>query len=198
MSLQSLLIIFARNPKLGSVKTRLAADVGDDKALDIYKELLHKTRQITEPLAIDKLVAYSDYINTDDLWNGYFKVEQTSGDLGKRMHDAFKIGFDSDYERIIIIGTDCYDLDTTDIKKAITDLAENDAVIGPAEDGGYYLIGLSKMVPEIFQNKSWSTDKLIAETRQEIQNLGLSHTELRTLNDVDHKSDLNEALINLL
>lgn len=198
MSLQSLLIIFARNPQLGSVKTRLAADIGEEKALDIYKVLLERTHQITEPLDIDKLVAYSDYINTDDLWNGYFKVEQTEGDLGKRMHDAFKIGFDSDYERIVLIGTDCYELETSDIQKAFADLEHHDAVVGPAEDGGYYLIGLSKMVPNLFHNKSWSTEKLLGETKNEIQNLGLTHTELRTLNDVDQKSDLNEALINLL
>ena len=187
---KNLLLIFTRNPELGKAKTRLAKSVGDKTALTIYKFLLDKTKEVTQNLTCDKAVYYSVKVRKNDIWdaNIYQKHQQIGEDLGIRMQNAFKNSFDKDYEKVMIIGSDLYDLTPNIIEDAFTKLNTNDVVIGPAEDGGYYLLGMNVLQPHIFQNKEWGTSSVRKET---LANLKDKKVHLLTmLNDVDVFEDI--------
>lgn len=192
MQSKNLLIIFYRNPELGKVKTRLAKTLGDEKALAIYLKLSSHTRAITENLAIDKVVYYSNFVDTEDVWPNttFQKKLQNGNDLGEKMNNAFAEGFQSGYERVCIIGTDCFELSRDIIKQAFDQLHTNDAVIGPAKDGGYYLLGMKKPIPVLFKNKAWSSDTVATDTIQNFKDLSLSYAQLAVLTDVDEEKDL--------
>ncbi|MEQ8628341.1 TIGR04282 family arsenosugar biosynthesis glycosyltransferase [Ekhidna sp.] len=192
----SLLMIFVKNLIPGMVKTRLAEDIGIDKALDVYQELIHHTHKITKKLEVDKSVYYSEYVEIEDIWdNGDFKLTSQKGfTLGEKMSNAFDEAFDS-YNKVIIIGSDCYDLSSKHIKLAFEMLEENDVVVGPAKDGGYYLLGMSEFFPQLFQDKEYSTGKVLRELLEEAEELELSVYKLPELNDVDTLDDLKETNI---
>ncbi|MEP7253972.1 MAG: TIGR04282 family arsenosugar biosynthesis glycosyltransferase, partial [Ginsengibacter sp.] len=164
--MKSALIIFVRNPVLGKVKSRLAATLGPEKALEIYKALLKHTRDISVDLFCDKFIFYEDFVNENDLWPNdvYKKYLQEGSDLGSRMEKAFKQLFDSRYEKVVIVGSDCYELSDNAIKNAFYLLSENDIVIGPASDGGYYLLGMKKFIPQLFEDKKWSSETVYIDT----------------------------------
>ena len=196
---KNLLIIFYRNPQLGRIKTRLAAEIGDSKALAIYLFLSAHTRNITEHLPEDKVVFYSDYIDTEDSWTNsiYQKDLQNGPDLGQRMYNAFSNGFERGYQSICIVGTDCFELTSSIITDAFNALTSFDAVIGPAKDGGYYLLGMNQLRKEFFANKSWSTDSVFKDTIADFQKASIKFHELPVLSDVDERADLPEELRNL-
>lgn len=191
-----LLLIFVKNPILGQVKTRLAATVGKEKALEIYLKLLDYTEGITIELPIDKVVFYSNFIDNNDIWDQkhYQKQLQSQGDLGQKMSDAFEWGFQSGYKEICIIGSDCYELNPEIIMSGFQELSTHDAVLGPTRDGGYYLLGLKKLRGELFQNKNWGTDSVAADTLNDLNELDLDYRTLETLNDVDTEDDLPKEL----
>lgn len=191
---RSLLMIFYRNPVKGKVKTRLAATVGADKALTIFRMLASHTRLISEDLPMDKIVFYSDQIETNDLWpeDVFQKALQKGSDLGERMEHAFNEGFGEGYHRICIIGTDCYELTGEIIDAAFRSLESADAVIGPAQDGGYYLLGMNRPLNNVFHNKRWSTETVFRDTIQDFESLGLQYRRLVLLRDVDTEGDLPE------
>lgn len=188
----SLLIILVKNPVLGKAKTRLAATIGDEKALDIYKFLLGKTKQETIDLPTDKVVYYSGFIDHSDLWDNdkYLKMLQPSGGLGDKISSAFNQAFADGYQRVCIIGSDSYDLKQIHLESAFKALQRNEAVIGPAEDGGYYLLGMSQMNALLFENKNWSTETVASDTIKDFKALSLSYEVLPTLNDIDTEADL--------
>ena len=193
--MKNALIIFVRNLVLGKVKTRLAADIGNEKALQVYEHLLEHTHSITKNLAVTKLVYYADDINEDDLWNGFEKRLQQGNDLGERMQDTFKHLFNEGYSKVCIIGSDCYELNNNIIETAFEKLDNADVVIGPVMDGGYYLLGCNKLIPEFFINKAWSTETVFADTLKDASALKLSIQQLPVLNDIDDEKDLcNSAL----
>ena len=187
---ENLLLIFTRNPELGKVKTRLAKTVGAQTALSIYTFLLYKTKEIATKVASDKAVYYSVRIRENDLWDAtiFQKHQQIGADLGSRMLHAFKNGFIAGYKKILIIGSDLYDLTPEIIEKAFTDLADNDLVIGPAEDGGYYLLGMKSMHPKIFKNKDWGTETVREKTLEDLKDKKV--LLLPELNDVDIFEDI--------
>ncbi|MGY3051938.1 rSAM/selenodomain-associated transferase 1 [Pedobacter sp. UYEF25] len=189
------LIIFVRHPELGKVKTRLAASIGDEKALVIYQKLLRHTFTVTKPLTAAKFVFYAETIQKMDLWNeqGYWKCKQKGRDLGERMKHAFSFLFDQGFKRVIIIGSDCYLLTSRTILDAFEMLSTHQMVIGPAEDGGYYLLGMTKLYPEVFENKIWSTDQIAAQTIQDARKMGVKFSLLTTLSDVDEFDDLAKS-----
>ncbi len=194
MSLESknLLLIFTRNPELGKCKTRLAATVGDQTALDIYTFLLEHTVSITQNLAVDKQVHYSVKVRSNDLWSEdtYHKLRQEGDDLGIRMENAFKNGFAQGYENIIIIGSDMYDLSQKDLEQAFEALYAHDYVVGPALDGGYYLLGMKKIHTNIFKNKVWGTSTVLEDTLKDLH--GFSVKKLEERNDIDFYEDLKD------
>lgn len=186
-------IIFVRQPQLGKVKTRIAAAVGNNAALAIYKKLLQHTYEITSPLSCAKFVFYADAINNNDLWNdGYQKLLQANGDLGMRMKAAFKYLFEKGYNRICIVGSDCYELTPAIITNAFYLLKTHDVVIGPAKDGGYYLLGMKDGVKEIFDGVEWSTESVLQQTLLNIQEYKHTFTLLQQLNDIDTIHDVPE------
>ena len=187
---KNLLLVFTRNPELGKVKTRLAKTVGDQIALTIYTFLLERTRDIAIKVAADKAVYYSVKIRENDIWDpSIFKKHQQNGeDLGIRMLHAFKNGFDEGYEKIIIIGSDLYDLTAKTIEKAFTLLDKNDVVIGPAEDGGYYLLGINSLEEKVFKNKNWGTETVRKDTLEDLKDKKVFL--LKELNDVDVFEDI--------
>ncbi len=191
-----LLIIFYRNPELGKVKTRLAATVGDAKALAIYYKLASHTRTIASELDCDRVVYYSDYIDTEDAWSNseFSKKLQWGGDLGTRMENAFEIAFANGYKRVCIIGTDCMELTTHIVVKAFESLATKDAVVGPAVDGGYYLLGMNRFIPELFREKEWSTSSVCKDTINDFTQLAINYHQLPMLRDVDTEADLPDEL----
>ena len=199
-SSKDLLLIFTRNPELGKCKTRLAATVGDETAVDIYNFLLRHTVSITENLNAAKQVWYSEEIWDDDIWDDAFydKRLQQGENLGIRMAHAFHEGFASGYERIIIIGSDMFDLSQKDLAHAFDRLKENDYVIGPAEDGGYYLLGMKAFDPKLFRNKTWGGEMVLQDTLTDLKDE--KHAVLEERNDVDVYDDIkdNEAFAHFL
>lgn len=188
---KNLVLIFTRNPELGKVKSRLAKDVGENAALAIYKFLLNHTKNVTQNLLVDKQVWYSENVTEHDIWDAkiYDKYEQLQvNDLGKRMEQAFKLGFKKGYEKIVIIGSDLYDIEGRDFYKAFEALNSNEAVIGPATDGGFYLLGMKKMIPEVFENKNWGNDTVLKSTLKDLEKY--TFTQLEEKNDVDYLSDI--------
>lgn len=199
------IIIFIKNPILGKVKTRLAATVGDEKALEVYEQLLKHTRSTTQPLPIEKHLFYSDFVDEEDKWpeDVYVKYLQTqNADLGKKMYDAFLLLHEKAYQKVVIIGSDCLELDGDMLHKAYVSLAENDAVIGPAKDGGYYAIGFNferiekdeEVLNKVFLNKDWSHENVAKEAIAAVEQLGLKTHILPELNDIDSEEDAKELL----
>lgn len=184
------LLIFTRNPELGKVKTRLAKTIGDENALQVYKDLLQHTMAQTKKVDCDRFVFYDSAIIENDIWNDAFyqKKLQSAGDLGDKMQAAFELLFDKGYAKCIIVGSDLFDLKSEIIETAFIALEKNDVVLGPAEDGGYYLLGLKGMHSPLFENKNWGTATVLAESLKDLK----SHKVhlLPTLNDIDTFEDL--------
>ncbi len=192
---KNLLLILTRNPELGKCKTRLAAKVGDEAALEIYKFLLQRTVDFTKNLAVEKWVFYSEEIWEEDIWdnNIYSKKLQKGIDLGERMKNAFADGFNAGFENVIIIGSDMYHLSQSDLEEAFAQLQTHDFVVGPAEDGGYYLLGMKSLKEELFQSKNWGTDTVLKDTLKDISTFKVSLLEEK--NDIDHYEDIKDIKV---
>ena len=191
------IIIFVRNPILGKVKTRLAKTIGDIEALKVYNSLLEHTMQQTENLTCDKFLFYDTIVGQNDIFdnNKYIKKIQTGNDLGEKMENAFQELFQIGYKNIIIIGSDLFDLNTNHIENAFLKMENHEVVIGPAEDGGYYLLGLKKIIPLIFKNKNWGTETVLKQTLENLTTFNVSFLE--TLNDIDTFEDLEKHQIKI-
>lgn len=185
------LIIFIKNPIKGTVKTRLAKDAGDDQALEIYKELLAHTRQITAPLKVEKLLYYSKSIEENDEWPNviYQKSVQVMGGLGEKMMAAFQEAFEAGYQKAVIIGSDCIALNSLILEDAFSQLDTHDFVIGPTFDGGYYLIGMKTLLPDVFTRKNWSTESVFPDTIEDLQQAQKNYFLLPQLSDIDYLED---------
>jgi uncharacterized protein len=189
---KKLLIIFYRNPELGKVKNRLAVTIGEERALAIYLLMAAHARKTSLAIHVDKVVYYSRFIDTEDNWlnNDFQKRLQQGEDLGEKMKHAFEESFSSGYESVCIIGTDCLELTKEILNEAFECLTHQDAVLGPAVDGGYYLLGMNRMIPELFANKKWSTSTVCEDTIEDLKLLQCSYHLLPVLHDVDNESDL--------
>jgi hypothetical protein len=187
---ENALIIFTRNPELGKVKTRLARTIGDIKALQVYENLILHTSLVTQDLAFDKFVFYSDAITMGDVWDDtrYQKRLQKKGDLGKKMLASFREVFKIGYQKVVIIGCDVFDLRADHLRQAFIHLDTYDCVVGPAEDGGYYLLGMKTLHRSLFANKHWGGATVLAETLAALTSYKVA--QLETLNDIDTIEDL--------
>ncbi|MEL6969742.1 MAG: TIGR04282 family arsenosugar biosynthesis glycosyltransferase [Bacteroidota bacterium] len=185
------LIIFIKNPELGKAKTRLAQDVGPEKALQIYQTLLAHTREVTQAVPAQRLLFYSSFVDATDAWSAddFDKHLQASGGLGHRMEEAFTLAFGQNNGPVLIIGSDCAQLNASIVQQGIDALQENDFVIGPAEDGGYYLLGMQAFHPEVFRDIEWSTSAVFPQTRAIIEAHNWSLSLLPTLSDIDYLED---------
>lgn len=194
MAQDALLIVFIKNFEKGKVKSRLARDVGETEALQIYRRLLDYTRSVVEPLDVDVQAWFSNFIPDRTRWNGerIMQRKQCGDDLGERMSIAVREGFASGYEKVAVIGSDCGEISTGIIREAFNQLETCEAVIGPAVDGGYYLIGMNDYYSALFKEKDWSTPELLNQTLQTLDEQSLSYQLLPELNDVDTLDDWNQ------
>lgn len=189
------LIIFTKNPVLGKCKTRLAKTIGDEKALNIYCFLLQHTVNVTSFVEEVKYVFYSESIQEDDVWDHSFyrKKIQRGANLGERMENAFTELFEFGHKNIVIIGSDIFDLTLQDLEIAFATLVNHDFVIGPAQDGGYYLLGMKEMYATVFKNKKWGSDSVLKDTLKDLQGKTIFKLPLR--NDVDVVEDIKNIEI---
>lgn len=186
-------MLFVKNPIVGKVKTRLAVSIGAEKALEVYQQLLTYTAGVTVAVPQAKCVFYSDFIPESDLFfpdADFQKAIQMGADLGERMKNAFADAFLQGADSVLIIGSDCPQITPDLLLMAFESLICNDAVIGPATDGGYYLLGMKRLIPDLFAYKKWSTDTVLADTLTDLDRLRLTYTLLPTLSDVDEAKDL--------
>lgn len=190
------LIIFVKNPEAGKVKTRLAFTLGNEKALEIYIKLIKHTRTIVTSVEADIFVLYIATPGNNDLWqeNIFHKKIQHGKSLGDKMLNAFNEMFDSGYENVSIIGSDCIELTAAIINQGFRELESSDLVIGPASDGGYYFLGMKRIHAVLFDNIEWSTGKVLGQTIAVCDNKQLTYTLLPELNDIDVEADWLKAM----
>jgi len=184
--------IFVKNPEVGKVKTRLASKVGEELALKIYQQLLSYTEKMVSSVVAKREVWYSQYLNENDLWDNelFEKNVQIGDNLGSRMRQAFQESYlKNENAKVVLIGSDCAELEKAHINDAFEKLTTNELVIGPAKDGGYYLIGMSKFMPEVFDKISWSTSQVLEQTLKRANGINASYYLLEKLNDVDEVED---------
>ena len=187
--IKELLIVFVKNIKLGKVKTRLAKTIGDDGAFQVYKRLVEMTESATSKLSMDKRIYFSDVV-IEEKWPGFRKTIQSGNDLGEKMQHAFEDAFRDGYNRVILIGSDLPTISGDIVINAFECLNEKDVVLGPAEDGGYYLIGLSAPEFHVFKDKPWSEGTLLDITLKELEANNMTYNLLKELNDIDTYEDL--------
>ena len=186
------IIIFIKNPELGKVKTRLAATVGSERALGIYQQLIALTLKAVKHINADKFIYFSDMTDSSISFMdvAFYQVVQHGKDLGERMEHAFTDVFKKLYRNIVIIGTDCPGIDSAILETAFLKLSSSDVVIGPATDGGYYLLGMSKECPMLFRNIEWSTSTVLQKTIAFCNDNAIGYSLLTELSDVDEEKDL--------
>ena len=194
--IENALIIFAKNKIEGQVKTRLAATLGNEIALEIYKQLLLNLHQNIQFIKVKKIVYYSSFME-DDIWEKEFyqKKIQTGNDLGERMSNAFAEVFKNKegnflQKKVIIIGTDCPGINQNILETAFEKLNDFDVVIGSALDGGYYLLGMRSENSFLFNDINWSTDQVLNQTIKHCKENNLSYFLLPELSDIDDEKDL--------
>jgi len=187
---KDLLIIMAKAPILGRVKTRLAQAIGVQKALDVYIELLKHTINTANKIE-EKKVIFWDTISVDLPKITIKNRLQANGTIGDKMHHAFMSYFEKKYDRVVLIGSDCYDLEAKHLRTAFDMLKEFDAVIGPAKDGGYYLIGFQQKSyhQDVFKQIDWSTASVFSKTLQRFDEKKYHYFTLEECNDLDLHED---------
>lgn len=192
---KSLLIIFVKNLVPGHVKTRLAEEIGIDGALDVYQYLVEHTAEITEDLEVDKAVFYSEYVEIEDIWDDsqYKLLIQKGKSLGERMSNAFEKAFETGYEKVVIIGSDSIEISEKHLNDAFKQLDDHDYVIGPAKDGGYYLLGMKEPSPLFFEGKKYGHDKVLKELLEEVAKTQKEFSLLDELSDIDTFQDLKDS-----
>ena len=186
------LVIFVKAPRPGLVKTRLAQAIGAEAACDAYRMLAQTLFDRLKGLQnVELHFDPADAVSEIEPWlnAGWRAIPQGSGDLGQRLAHAFEDAFETGARRVVIIGSDCPAITIADIQTAWAGLAEHDLVLGPATDGGYWLIGLTRPQPALFQQIAWSSATVLRETQIAAQTAHLRVKLLRQLADVDTGSD---------
>jgi len=192
------LVIFAKYPEKGRVKTRLAKTLGAEKATEFYRLCAEHLFQETEKLTpeIERFIYYDGVENEKALreWagGGFAYCAQGTGGLGKRLENAFCAQFSRGAERVVAVASDVPDISSSIVSKAFRLLEGHETVIGPCHDGGYYLIGMNRMYWEIFEGIPWSTGRVYAQTLAKINQLGISLRRLPRLRDIDTGEDFHQ------
>jgi uncharacterized protein len=187
------LIIFINNHLQGAVKTKLANSIGEKEAMAIYRQLLVHTYNITSKSKFEIYLFYSDTIKYDDYWTVSVKCHkylQNGNNQAERMLNAFELVFAQGYNKVIFIGSDCIELESRHIKQAFNYLDDTDIVIGPAQDGGYYLLGMRRLFAHLFTSNAWNTVPVFNEKLIAIEAQGLSFSLLDVLSDVDDQKEM--------
>lgn len=192
------LIVFTRYPEAGKTKTRLIPVLGKEGAAKLHQQLTEGTISQAKQLKNTRQLFVEVYFTGGSqklmeawLGNDIFYQNQVTGDLGLKMAAAFEMSFNSGIEKVVLIGTDCPGLNADLMAKAFNELDGQDLVLGPALDGGYYLIGLRRFVPEIFMGINWGTAEVLGQSVAIAQNLNLAIAYLPPLADIDRPEDIS-------
>jgi uncharacterized protein len=199
------LVIFAKAPIPGQVKTRLCPPLTPDEAATLHGSFVLDTLERTTVLVtklklpLDRYLACAPaathvFFRIMEERQGVRLIDQVGGDLGTRMNHAFTTLFSQGYRRILLMGTDVPTLPLDHFKQAFTALEHHDLMLGPAFDGGYYLIGLKQPLPELFADIPWSSDQVLKLTQEKAASLRLKTGLIQPWRDVDTLADL-QALI---
>ncbi|MBL1209714.1 TIGR04282 family arsenosugar biosynthesis glycosyltransferase [Geminocystis sp. GBBB08] len=197
LSAKKSLIIFTRYPEIGKTKTRLIPAIGAEKATDLHRQMteetLSKVQQLKEFLDLDIRIYFVG--GNLDLMKGWLGKQynyylQIEGDLGLKMYSAFDDTFIQDNQQVIIIGIDCPQLNYHILQEAFVALNNHDLVIGKAQDGGYYLLGLNQLNKTLFTNINWGTSQVFSQTMAIANKLKWSVYQLPVLRDIDTPEDL--------
>ena len=183
--------ILARRAELGKGKRRLAATLGDEATLAVYRRLIRRCAAAVAESGLDATVYFDPAPGDTDVWLPHrfgHAVQPATPDLGVRIANAAEAGL-SDADGVLLIGTDCPDLTGALLREAADALATGDAVLGPSTDGGYYLLGIKAIPPGLFTDIEWSTARVAGQTRAVLAKAGLSVRELPALTDVDEEAD---------
>lgn len=204
------LVIFTRFPVPGKTKTRLIPALGADAAADLQRRLTEHTLAGMMPLADAGVCAieirFADATLSEmQNWLGerHRLRSQCEGDLGERMAEAFSNAFEGGAQRCAIIGIDCPALTANHVQQAFDALASSDLALGPATDGGYYLIGLTRagagsVVPGLFDGMAWGSDTVLEDTLRRATHARVTHALLEPLDDVDRPEDLAQLDVSAL
>ncbi len=193
------LFVMAKDPRAGQVKTRLCPPLTPEMAAELYQCFLLDVLELVAGLpGVDPAVAFSPPEAREafsGIASGRFRLlSQEGADLGARLENAFRVLFQSGYERVAAVSTDSPDLPAEHLHEAFARLEAADVVLGPCPDGGYYLIALSTLIPELFRNMPWSTDCVLVETATRVKRLGLRLSLLPEWADVDTAADLQRLV----
>ena len=190
-----LLVIVTKNSEAGLVKTRLAQTIGNKRALEVHEILQRHTARIAAQVNAERKVFYSSFIPDSDIFItcDFSQGLQNGKDLGERMLHALGTGFEEGFKHVILIGTDCYELNPEILEEAFTSLEHYNTVIGPATDGGFYLVGMNKVHQELFLQRQWSTSGVLAESIAILERLGATYKLLVELPDIDTVDDLKKS-----
>ena len=184
-----LLMVFIKDSSKYPVKTRLKTSIGKNKSIWVYNQILKKTVLVLKNIKSDIAVFHYNSIISKNPFKNFSKWNkiQIGKNLGEKISNAFNWGFEKGYKKIIIIGSDLWDLNEEIINKGFLELNKNKVVIGPSIDGGYYLLGLNKKMPKIFEGIKWGTQSVLAETLKLLEH---EPYILPELNDIDTFEDL--------
>ncbi len=193
----SRVIVFTRYPEPGKTKTRMIPALGSEGAAKLHVALTRHTLHVAEDYCgqqsceLEVRFAGGDAARMSDLFGSDQRYRpQTGDDLGERLINAISVALTEQASRVVVIGSDCPDIDATILGEAMRALSDCDVALGPAIDGGYYLIGLRENQPQLFQDIDWGSDQVLKQT---LDKAGQSHLRvhcLRPLSDVDYPEDL--------
>jgi rSAM/selenodomain-associated transferase 1 len=194
--MKTVLLIFIKNMSIGKVKTRLSNTIGDANAMKIYQHLLTHTAEATLDIELDRVVLYNEFIPTADSWpsSKFEKGLQVGDHFGQKVINALQHYFEiEDYHQVLILQPDCPKLTPMILRKAIKELNnQNDVVIGPTSDNGYYLIGFNKNFPQVYEDSTYDNctklDFIINNLKANEIKFGLADE----LQDIDQESDLGD------
>jgi rSAM/selenodomain-associated transferase 1 len=186
---KEVVLVFQKNEVLGKVKTRLASGMGELRALEIYRHLVQMTYSVLAEVPASIWTYFSDFIPEKVNYPIAKSFAQEGQDLGERMANAFARSFESGMEKVVLIGTDCPTLQSQHLNEAFEALSNSDLVLGPATDGGYYLIGMKRREDYLFEGISWSTAAVLSQTLAVATGHGLHFTLLDELSDIDTQED---------
>jgi rSAM/selenodomain-associated transferase 2/rSAM/selenodomain-associated transferase 1 len=198
---QPVVMVFLKAPRPDTVKTRLAADLGPERTIDVYRGMVERQlRQIPAGWNVEIHYSPADAGAEMQVWLGpcHGYQAQVSGDLGRRLSSGFSNAFSRGHSIVMAIGGDCPELDTPTFLEAGSRLARADLVLGPAEDGGFTLIGLRRFAPELFKDIPWSTPQVLSLTLARAKLSGLTRELLAPKDDIDDLASYQRYLSRLV
>jgi len=193
------LFVMAKDPRAGQVKTRLCPPLTPETAARLYQCFLADVLDLAAGVpGVDPVVAFSPadaHQEFTRLTAGRFRlIPQAGADLGARLENTFRVLFQQGYERVAAVSTDSPDLPLEYLREAFERLDDAPVILGPCPDGGYYLIGLSRLIPELFRDMPWSTERVVSETEARARSLGAAVRRLPEWHDVDTAADLDRLV----